>query len=331
MQMQSKTRRGKVHSTVQQLASKLESQGLTKLATQLRSGGRFDAVISSIDTMITLLRAEEADDIAHRDRCQSSQNTNKNDIADFTHAKTSAEGKVSSLQGTIAEQDTAIATLDGDILSSKGNLATLLSARNAADALFKKNLKDDADAVNLIEQALTTLAAFYKRNDKKIAFVQSNTPTYAVDKDAAPSTPWDKEGKDYGGRSSETGGILAILEMIREDILLEMNVARKDDADAQASYETERGALRIVLDKQLASKAHAEKVKSDAAAKKVEEEATVTRTEGELTEEGTLKTNLETNCAWVATHFETRRTKRKLDMDGLLEAKEFLASGNSLD
>lgn len=328
-QVRMQSQHSKAYSTVQNLASRYHSQLLSKLAVQLRSGGRFDEVIGSIDKMIALLRAEEADDIAHRDRCQSSQNKNKNDLADFRHTKTTAEKKATSLQGVMDQQDADILTLEGEIQTSQTNLATLLSARNSAVDLFKKNLKDDADAVELIDQALATLAAFYKRNDKKIALAQN--PTYAVDKDAAPSTLWDKEGKDYGGRSSETGGILAILEMIKEDIVLEMKVARKDDADAEAAYEVERSALQAVLDKQLASKAHANQVKADAASGKAEQDALVSQTDDELKAENTLKSNLEINCQWVSTHFEKRREKRKIEMQGLSEAKEFLASGNSLD
>jgi len=328
-QLQMQNRHSKALATVQHLASRFQSQSLSKLAMQLRSGGRFDQVMVSIDKMIALLRAEEADDIAHRDRCQLSQDKNKNDIQDFKHTETKADAKATSLQGVIDQQDKDILSLEGEIQNSQSNLATLLSTRNTAVDLFKKNLKDDADAVELIDQALATLAAFYKRNNKKIALVQN--PTYAVDKDAAPSTPWDQEGKDYGGRSSETGGILAILEMIKEDILLEMKVARKDDADAETAYEAERSALQTVLDKQLASKAHANKVKADATSDKTEQNALVSQTQDELKAENALKQNLEVNCQWVASHFDKRREKRKIEMDGLAEAKEFLASGNSLD
>ena len=37
------------------------------------------------------------------------------------------------------------------------------------------------------------------------------------------------------------------------------------------------------------------------------------------------------DCSWVASHFETRRTKRKAEMEGLVDAKSFLAGIDSGD
>merc|ERR1719454_2536983 len=82
-------------------------------------------------------------------------------------------------------------------------------------------------------------------------------PEYSVDEDKAPETTWS--GGDYGGRKGESGGIIAILEMIKEDTENEMKVSRQDDADAEAAYEKNRGALKATLDAQAASKVQAEK------------------------------------------------------------------------
>ena len=44
-----------------------------------------------------------------------------------------------------------------------------------------------------------------------------------------------------------------------------------------------------------------------------------------------MSKSLSTDCAWVKTTFKTRREKRKLEMDGLVEAKDFLAGVDSGD
>ena len=38
-----------------------------------------------------------------------------------------------------------------------------------------------------------------------------------------------------------------------------------------------------------------------------------------------------TDCKWVKTHFESRRDKRKTEMQGLVDAKSFLAGVDSGD
>merc|ERR1719371_62730 len=72
--------------------------------------------------------------------------------------------------------------------------------------------------------------------------VQQKAPEYAEDPDKAPETSWS--GSDYGGRKSETGGILAILDMLAEDLEKEIADGRKDDAEAQEEYMKQNGALQ---------------------------------------------------------------------------------------
>jgi len=43
-----------------------------------------------------------------------------------------------------------------------------------------------------------------------------------------------------------------------------------------------------------------------------------------LAEEQALEGTLNNDCAWVETHFDSRRDKRKAEIDGLVEAKNFL-------
>merc|ERR1719356_657303 len=133
----------------------------------------------------------------------------------------------------------------------------LLEMRNDESAAFKKALKDDADAVALIEKAIVSLSAFYKNNKIPLELMQRKEPEYSVDEDKAPETTWS--GGDYGGRKGESGGIIAILEMIKEDTENEMQVSRQDDADAEAAYEKNRAALQATMDAQAASKVQAEK------------------------------------------------------------------------
>merc|ERR1719254_467344 len=51
----------------------------------------------------------------------------------------------------------------------------------------------------------------------------------------------------------------------------------------------------------------------------------------DLDSENELKESLDKDCGWIATHFESRRTKRKAEMDGLNEAKSYLAGVDAGD
>merc|ERR1719502_1244217 len=133
--------------------------------------------------------------------------------------------------------------------------------RNEEVAAFRQALKDDADAADLLSQAIVALSEFYKRNKMPVPQLLQKAPEYAEDEDKAPETSWS--GSNYGGRKSESGGIIAILEMLAEDTEKEMKDGRADDADAQEKYLKQNGALQETLDSQEETKANLETTLGD--------------------------------------------------------------------
>jgi len=75
--------RSKAYAQLKMVASQFHSRSLAKIAAEVKTGGHFDKVIIMVDEMMVVLRKEEADDIAHRDRCENSENANKNELADL--------------------------------------------------------------------------------------------------------------------------------------------------------------------------------------------------------------------------------------------------------
>merc|ERR1719387_3220007 len=127
-------------------------------------------------------------------------------------------------------------------------MAEMLAARNKENEEFKQALKDDTDAVALIGQAIEALTAFYNNNKIPLAFAQED-PKYTVDEDKAPDASFSSPG-----RKSETGGIIAILSMIKEDTEMEIKTARQEEAESQAEYEKQRAALTETMNAQIRAK-----------------------------------------------------------------------------
>merc|ERR550537_515030 len=123
-------------------------------------------------------------------------------------------------------------------------MAEMLAARNKENADFKANLKDDVDAVALLESAIAAITKFYTDNKIPLELVQRE-PEYTVDEDKAPEAFGDG---GYGGRKSETTGIIGILGMLKEDLEKEIKVAREEEAAAQAKYEAQRQDAQDALD-----------------------------------------------------------------------------------
>merc|ERR1712187_1100046 len=98
-----------------------------------------------------------------------------------------AGAPIERLEDQETELKNTIKALEGEMAQTKSDMEDLLVMRNDEDAAFKKALKDDADAVKLIEEAIVSLSEFYKNNKIPLELVQKKSdPEYTVDEDKAP-------------------------------------------------------------------------------------------------------------------------------------------------
>lgn len=281
---------------------------LAFLAAEVQSGGHFDKIIKMIDKMIADLRVEEQEDIKAKDLCQNQENALDNQEEALEHEiklKGEAKDRLEADKDEVADQ---IETIKDDIKLTKEQLEELLAARNEDVEAFKKALKDDVDAVTLLTQAIESLTAFYANNKIPLGLIQKN-----------------QEKQPYSGASSESGGIVAILEMLKEDLEKEIKVARATDAAAQKRYLESNGELKGTLKTQ-------EKSETTLDGEHADLEGKITDHEGEIANHEEMKGNtrdereaMKPSCDWVKSKFEPRREKRKAEIEGLQNAKSILA------
>lgn len=305
------------------LAREFNSLGLANLAVDMRTGGHFDKVIATVDKMIANLRQEGQDDIDHRDRCQRAEDKNGYETTDLN----AAIGKADTDLGRLNQEDLRlqgeIDNLKTEINATKTSMQDALDLRNDAVADFRQALKDDVDAVALLEETMVALSRFYTSNKIPMSLAQGKSaPEYTVDPDKAPDTTWSNE--KYGGRSEETHGVVEIIRMIKEDVEKEIKTARADNADAQAQYEKERGALEETLSAQLALKASTEREQLETQAQHQAVTKHKNAKNKDLNAETALTTAIYSDCSWVAQYFDSRRTKRAKEIEGLIDAKGYL-------
>jgi len=318
--------KAKAYQALKTVAKKHHSLRMAAMAAMVQTAteGHFDVVIGSVDKMIAELRAEEQDDIDLRDYCQDAENKVENEIEDLQHKATNIQGLIDRLNAKKKEIQADIKQTESDIAATEDAMAEALSTRNSENEDFKAALKDDMDAVALLASAVDAMTSFYKNNKLPLGLLAKKgkeDPEYAVDPDKAPET----FSEPYGGRSSEGGGIVSILGYIKEDLENEIGTSKKAEAASQKEFEEQRAAATQVLTDLKAKKTSLEGMEAETDEKIADatedKESTLTMKENKQK----YRESLKPKCDWMKGAFDTRREKRRQEMDGLLQAKASLA------
>lgn len=299
------------------LATKYGSLSLARLATTVHAGGHFDKVFEAIDKMIGMLRDEAQLDIKDRDFCEHNQGKNKNDMEDLDYNIEKLKETIERLQNEEKELEAKIENHEKDIKQTKENIEELTNMRAEEEKEFLQSVKDDTNAIKLVEEAIKVLTKFNSQNKIPLELAQG------MKAEPRPELNW-KDG-NYGGRSGESGGIVSILGMIKEDFEMEIKKAREADAEAQASFEKDREALYDTLKQQKELLMSTKSELSELKTKLADVEESKGQKEKDLEEEEKMKLSLTKGCAWIKSHFKSRHDKRQAEIDGLIEAKNFLA------
>jgi len=312
----------KALATIKAMATKSHSLRLASLAARVKTEGHFDAVIAEVDKMITNLRQEEADDVAHRDRCEKQDNALAAGLDSLNHSKKNSEAHSERLESKSASLQVEMDKTATEIEETQAAMAAALADRNEEHDAYIKARKLDEEAVALLSKALVQLGAFYANNSKEApptgAFIQD--PSYSEDQDAPPPAP----AADYGGRKSESSGVLAILEMIKEDVRKEMVEHKKAEETAVAEFGELRSA-NTKTERALKNK-HISLSQQKAATdqKNANVEANIEAAGASISAANGEKDALIPDCDWIRTSFDARKEKRHVEIEGLQTAKASL-------
>merc|ERR1719352_1378635 len=292
-------------------ATRSRSVQLAALASRVYTTGHFDDVIKEIDTMVKLLRQEQQDDIDHRDWCEGEKNAAANKQESLSYDMEQLTNKINRLNNKKNELGNNINNTLAEMTEVELSMNESKDARNEENAAFRQAMKDDADAIELLGKAIEVLAAIYP------SFLQKGP-------DDEPES-WAGGKAEYGGRQAEGGGIVSILEMIREDVENEMKIARKEEGEAMAEYEKLRSESTAALHALEAKKSALEQEEAAVDKEIAETEANHFDADEAHTATEEYVEDLKPNCDWVSQTFDTRKEQRDAEIKGLQDAKSILS------
>jgi len=315
----------------------------------------FEKVIGMIDEMVATLKTEQQDDDHKKEYCAK-----QFDLAD--DKKKGLERSIADLETAIADAKEGISTSESEIETLQAGIKALdksvaeaTEQRKEENEDFTQLMAQDSAAKEILAFAKNRLNKFYnpklykappKRelsDEDRATLAAGGTlaPTAApggiagtgvtvlseVQAHGAPPPPPEAPGA-YKKKSGESGGVIAMIDLIVKDLDKEMTVAKTEEKDAQGDYEAmmkDSAAKRAEDSKGLADK---QKTLADLQANLQSSEEEKGSTTKELGAALQNIQSLHAECDWLLQYFDVRKEARTSEIDALGKAKAVLSGAD---
>jgi len=285
----------------------------------------FEPVLKAIDKMIALLKDEENKDLEIKETCESDRMSDTRKAILAARAIDEMTDKVTKLESDIAKLNEDIESLKAEHKKVQEELDAATKIRNDEHANWLVTDKDDEDAAETVKSARHVLQSFYSENNLMLA-QKGKQPTVAAG-EAPPPPPPTWEG-GYGGKTGETTGILALLDMVHEDILSDKAKAKAEEDKSKQEYDEFKSDSESHMQNLMDEVNDKEKIKGDKETDKIDTETSRGTKKGELDATLDKINKINPNCEYFEVNYVMRRSNRHIELDGLQKAKTILEGGS---
>jgi chromosome segregation ATPase len=332
---------------------------LVELALRGKAAG-FAKVITMIEEMIANLKTEQSDDDLKKEYCDTAldQSEDKKKVLELS-AKDS-ETSIDDLTGSIAMLKEEIEALEDGIKKLDKSVAEATDLRKEEHEEYTEMMSSDATAKEVLVWAKNRLNKFYNPKLYKAppkrdltaeegitvsmggALAPTNAPGgiagtgiglvqlvahHQKGHRAAPPPPPETFGA-YAKKTEESGGVIAMIDLIIKELDKEMQEADVEEKDAQKDYEATMASAAAKRAED--SKSLTEKTAAKAAAEEAleAEKDTLKATTKQLLQTAEFISSLHGECDWLLKYFDVRKSARAEEMDALSNAKAVLSGAD---
>mmetsp|Transcript_44873 Transcript_44873/g.81868 ORF Transcript_44873/g.81868 Transcript_44873/m.81868 type:complete len:756 (-) Transcript_44873:56-2323(-) len=269
----------------------------------------FTQVKEAMDKMIADLKAQQAEEVSHKETCLKEFNSNEKSTyaTKREHGKTLQ--KIEALEQAIAQLTDDIAAANEEMAKMKLQLKEESEARKAENERFQEEMTDQRAIQNILSKAIARLQQVYKTKGGE-AFAQQE-----------PVSP--KQFQPYS-QSAAAGPVISMLEQIvgdsaavEKDELAAEQAAQKSyatmAADVTASVKQMEQTVEIKTKTKAATKVEAEDAK-----------ALASSLQGRLEDLASVAEDLHMQCDYFLKNFDVRQKARLQEIEAIQSAKAYL-------
>jgi len=245
----------KVSQLLARVGGSVKSAMLISLASDVKGAAPkgLEKVKTLVSELISRLQAEQANEATQQGWCQKS----------LTTARTKQENlkqTIDEVNGELTDNEVDSKLLAESLTDLAKEIAEANSVQKATDATRAADKKQNAETVveataglNALNQAVNVLSAFYnkaaKEKDTKDAGQSKKVAAATAANDADAGF---KGGDAYSGSQAASGGILAMLDVIKSDFTRTIKMTQKAEVDGKQDYDAFTDGSNTVIKEQTA-------------------------------------------------------------------------------
>uniref|UniRef100_A0A7S4SIB0 Uncharacterized protein n=1 Tax=Alexandrium monilatum TaxID=311494 RepID=A0A7S4SIB0_9DINO len=313
--------------------------GFLELAVRGEKQG-FDTLITKIDELSSLLQEEQKDDDQKKAFCYAEIDREEDEVKAAERSASDKATVIEDLKDNLEEVNRGIAALMKSIEELDKQVAEATTTRKAEHAESVEAMASDSTAKSLLEMAKNRLYKYYnkklyKKKPEEGTFqdkvfknfgVEGAPPAFAQESRRLGSAP--EADLDYVKKTAESGGVLAMLELLRTELVKKIAEQEAEEKNAQSDYEAfiKDSAEKRALD----SKAVADKEKNKAEVESglLEERDSLRSHKSDAAASQGELASLHADCDWLLQNFDLRKQARADEADALQKAKAVLSGAD---
>jgi len=291
----------------------------------------FTKVFRMIDEMVAILKEEQVDDDAKSEYCNLQLDNTKDKAKALTKNIKDLEVDGDEKTASIKQLLDDLKVLNRGIAELDRLVADATLQRKQENEEFTELISNDMAAKQLLDFAKNRLQKFYNPKLYKGAkaepaedFLQLSSYIGKQDPGAPPPT---FEG-GLKKKGEESGGVVAMIDLLVRDLNKEMTEAEKQEELAQKAYEELMGDSAAKRAKDVKSVQVKESAKADNEELKTAAEGDLKSKKQEFMAVESYISQLHAECDWLLQNFDLRKSARAEEMDALKQAKAVLAGAN---
>eukprot|EP00451_Oxyrrhis_marina_P001232 CAMPEP_0204254556 /NCGR_PEP_ID=MMETSP0468-20130131/2609_1 /ASSEMBLY_ACC=CAM_ASM_000383 /TAXON_ID=2969 /ORGANISM="Oxyrrhis marina" /LENGTH=669 /DNA_ID=CAMNT_0051228303 /DNA_START=67 /DNA_END=2076 /DNA_ORIENTATION=- len=285
----------------------------------------FDKVMKLIDEMVQNLKVEQTDDDAKVAYCKKEIDQTEDKQKELQHKVEGQDAHIEDDEGSIDTLKSEIKALVAGIKDLDKSVAEATEQRKSEHEEYVKTAADDNAALDLLEFAKNRLNKFYNPKQYKEApkeeeesFVQISAHS---GKDEPPAA--------FGAKSSSSGGgVIGMIDKIRNELKTEMNEDKLEEEDSQQDYEKLMADSAKKRAADVSARTDKEAALADAQADLTDTKERRKETKTDVSETARYMSNLHATCDWISDNYDSRKVARAEEVEALEKAKAVLSGAD---